>query len=547
MDFEKYLSIDSLETEDIQQAHAFLKETLQEEYESLDLREGTVWNDLHLYISALFHALNNKNIQMAMQSSSLLSIAQNPELADDEIVDRVLSNYLIQRDAGELSSGLVSIAVARDETSIIREGTEFSVGDLIFVTENTYVGVVTDAAVIRENERKLIEKIDGTFQFSIPVVAVEIGEQYNIGKGTPLLVSPAPSGLIQATAASDFSGGRISQTNRDLINRMQVGITSKVMSSRQQIRALIQTLFPQTLSLSVIGFGDSEMLRDRHNIFKISHGGKADIYVQTAQYPIQQELELTAVKIATNSDVWQVSITKDDAPAAYWVDYIRRTDQPGITGTLTISTQNRTIDVEDEEVYPEIENITEGAYTVYQNILITFRDPQTINIVPAGTETTYLVGVSSMPNITELQSLVNNRSLRNPHADYLIRAAIPFEVSVTLNVKYLSGSIIPSESVIKQAVVNQVNKKAFTGRELEASEIIYAVSQVIGSSAYVASPVELLGKLYSPTGSEYIYRTFSALEIPLIPAECISSRTAAFFTREANVSVNFEMVEGAVA
>jgi len=188
-------TINDLSPADIVQAEQFLTTWIQEEYPSMDLSEGRVLRDLLIRPAALFHVLNATDMDNLRRSMSLKAIEEDPTLADDDIVDGILSNYRVTRDAGAKSSGYVSIIISSLRTTTVPAGTVFTSGTLTFVTTSPYIGVTTSAAVVTAQEKLITARTDGTYVFTIPAEASAIGADYNIRMGTRFTVSPSPAGL----------------------------------------------------------------------------------------------------------------------------------------------------------------------------------------------------------------------------------------------------------------------------------------------------------------------------------------------------------------
>ena len=98
-------TINDLSEDLVQQNEAFLVQFLQDQYPSLDLTEGRVLRNLLIRPAAIFHTLNDTNIDQLRQSMSLQAIEANPAIATEEIVDAVLSNYRVGRDEGAPAAG----------------------------------------------------------------------------------------------------------------------------------------------------------------------------------------------------------------------------------------------------------------------------------------------------------------------------------------------------------------------------------------------------------------------------------------------------------
>lgn len=541
------LTIEDLDPTQVAQAEEVLIQFLRANYPSLDLSEGRVLRNLLIRPAATFHVLNRANIATLQQSQSMVTIAANPSLADPSYVDAVLSNYRIVRNTGAIATGLVTIVIQNLLTTSVAQGTLFSASGLIFSTAWAYVGVTSSDAVLNDQQRLITQRTDGLYVFTIPVQASQIGEAYNAKKNTRFTVDPSPAGMIDAYAAQDFTGGLNSQTNADMVAEFEKAISPQVFSGRIQISSLIQEKFPYTKAMSIIGFGDEEMLRDRHNIFEVSHGGKADLYVRSQTLPELHVLAKTATLISKADKKWQITLSRDDAPGFYTVESVLPTDADQTQDSLLISSESRGMDLTPENglFIPSVANVTEGAYSRYQTAVVQFIDPTLdYSLLTELTSTkVYNAYVLSMPNVKEMQYLASDRGYRNPQADYLVRAPIPAFVAVTLKVLYQTDGSLPDVAAIQQNVADRVNGVNFSLGQLPASLIYDAVHDIISKTqALVVSPIDILCRIHKPTGQVLQIRSGNGIDVPDLPDECVTSRTVIFYLQAENVDVEIEKV-----
>jgi len=535
-----------LDQEAVAQAEETLASWLQTEYPSMDLTQGRVLRDLLIRPAAIFHVMNQTDVNRLRQSMSLLAIEQDPTLADDTIVDGIMSNYGIARDPGSKAAGQAVIVIPNLLTTYVAPGTVFAYGSLNFVTAGPFVGVTTVDAVIDPAVQRLITlRRDRTYMFVVDVVAQGTGSEYWVRKDTAFdSVSPTPTGLVTAYAYADFSAGTDAQTNEDLVNEVKNGVAAKVFSGRAQIEALLLKTLPAIAAISIIGFGDAEMVRDRHNIFAISTGGKADLYVRTQAVPQTVRLVKTAVLVDLPTKTWQVTLARDDAPGFYDIDSILPTDAPEGTGSLEIGSETRGLDLSapNDEFVPDIDSLTEGGFSRYQTDVVRFVDPDTDGSVAAKD---YAVYVRYMPNLVALQDLAVSRDNRNPQADYLVRAPVPGFCTMNITVRHLPSVEAPDGDDIKLAVADRVNRLGFGLGKVSASVVFDAIYDIIGHgpSVMAVSPLDMFCRIVKPAGGVIDLRSANELVAPFLPAEGVTSRTVAFYLDPDDVDVVVEQVD----
>lgn len=537
------VKLSALDPAAVAQAEAFLATWLAEEFPDLDLAEGRVFRELLIRPAALFHVMNQTQMSLIQQSNSILAISKNPALSDPALVDAVLSNYRITRNPGAKSAGQVAIVLSAFIGASISQGTTFTSNGLVFKTASQFVGVTTQDAIQNPAiQRLIVKRNDGTFSFIVDVVADQVGIAYKLRRGTVFdAVSPTPFSFVSAIANQDFTGGVNAQTNSELVALFKQGISPAVYSGRSHIEAMLRAAYANITAVSIVGFGDAEMLRDRHNIFNVSQGGKADLYVRTQAYPNSINVNKKATLVDAASFTWQIALGKDDAPGFYAVEAVTAVGAAPDASSLPILSDSRGLDLTstDEEFVPDIVNMIEGGFSAYQTSVIQFTD--TANAGPGPTD--YTVRVLAMPGVKDLQSNSINRANRNPNADYLVRAPIPAFCSVSLTVEYVERFGTPNVDNIKANILNSVAALDFTLGRLPASLFYDAAVAETGATKSVAvSPVDLRCNILKPAGGAIYLRSPHEIVIPNLPAEGISSRTVAFLMSNLDVDVNLKKV-----
>lgn len=540
-------TINDLDPAVVAQNEAFLVTFLQEQYPSLDLSEGRVLRNLLIRPAAQFYSLNQLNITNLQDSMSIVAIEANPALADPALVDAVLSNYRITRFPGALSTGQITIVIANFITTPVQSGTIFTANGFTYQTTRSYVGVVDPAAVTSGQQFLIVQRPDGLFAFTIPVVATAVGTLYNARQGTRFTSAPVIAGVIDLFATADFFGGLDQETNQDLIDRFKLALSPAVFSGRANINSLLVSLFDGLQATSIIGFGDPEMLRDRHNLFNISTGGKADIYARTAMLPVGVQLTKVATLIDADKQTWQFGIGRDDAPGFYTIDSILPLNSTPDQGSFEIVSDVRGLDLTstDDAFVPQIANVVEGAYSRYQTAVVQFTDPNTdtTGLVAGTSQQSYQVTVRAMPNIADLQDIAVNRGRRNPQADYLVRAPVPAFSQVNLTVLYADPTPAPNIDTIKRAVVNRVSGLNFLMGQLPASVIYQAVQEAIaGTGTMVQAPIDIQVLIRKPSGDSIRARSADEIIIPDLPADDVTSRTTIFYMGVEDVGVTLRKI-----
>lgn len=537
----KVQSIDDLEQSLVEAAQAELSQLIQERHPEVELTRGVIHDIIAFFAGGVSGAVNQTEINRVLNSRSLLAITQDPELADDELVDHVLSNYMVTRKTGTRASGDITIVVTGDSTVVIPANALYRADGLDFRVDVPITARPSGTTTTNPNDCVLLARTDGYYEFSVPATAVVIGETGNIRAGTKFTPEPVPSRFITAYGASDFTGGTAEETNTELIQRMQTGIAAPVMSGRNNIVALIrsQAVFADSYNFSIVGFGDAEMSRDQHWIFPVSGGGRIDIYAQMAALPqsLTVRKQAVLVEIDSTSSIWQVGIGRDDAPGFYDVLTVRRDEDPLDVGGFAITAETRSYDLSADTWLPDIQNNTEAAYTRYQSSVIQFEDTLTpVAELTIGETRYYNLTILVQPNIRELQDFLASSDVRPLTSDVLVKSAVPCFLSLDFNIYKNSNESAPDTDAIRTAVAGYVNKLGFAGT-LYASSIHNIIHDYLTGSTAVGQ-IMLHGKIRRVDGSIAIIRDTHALQIPNSPSTLVTPKTVAFMLDPQDVGIS---------
>lgn len=524
-----------------QQREEILQEFIADAFPDVDVSPGGVLHGRVLLPEALLSAIAADNFIRLRQSQSIRLVEQNPEIAEPDIIDNILSNFLVSRQAGSTASGRIVIVLASKQTTVIASGTRFNSGELGFVTTRAFTGVIDAGLIQSDSDRLIQQRPDGTFSFVVDVVAEAVGDQSRLKADTPLELASPPSGFVKAFAEQDFTGGFAEQTNEDLIGQLALGVSTKVLGGRINIESLLRGNFPRIQHVSIVGLGDAEMTRDRNNIFAISHGSKSDTYLAPDIRPSVTVLTLEATQVDTDQKTMQINFGKSVLPGFYGVTKVLRQGDEAF-GTLEILSVARGIDATGTGFIPELPRAIDAAFSAFQTAELRFKDPA---ILVTETTRTYDVSILGMPDIADIQALVSDRGQHNPNADYLIKAAVPMITGVSIVINKLAAELSDQaeldelEAAIQVEVANRVNAIGFTLGRLPASLVTAAAASVLTGSASVRTPVELTATLIRPDGISQPFFSTDRIVVPSDPEDGVSQRTVVFFLDPNDVLVVF--------
>jgi hypothetical protein len=544
-------SLSELDTTRVSDLIDTFSQLVRERHPEVELSRG-VFHDLVIYFNSALNAAVQENIDRVMQSNSLLAITQNPALADPALVDKVLSNYNLTRDAGKIAVGDAVVVVNQNITTQINSAIRMAANGVTFFPTRTFTGLPVGQATSAEGDRTMVPVGDGTYAFKITVFATLAGAAGNIPRGTTITPDIAPSNVAAIFAAVDFTKGLDPATNAEYIAKLPEGLAAKTIGGRRSFTSFIRSQpdFQNILHMSVVGFGDAEQKRDQHSLFPVSGGGRVDIYAQT--HDIAQRIDhlLPAMYIgpaAPNDDtagtVWQVTLNKDTAPGFYYVSRIAKLNDPENTGYEIISTTPG-YNVAGADYIPDITTQEESEFTRYKTLTLQFIDVdvQRTGLVARQSTATYAVTTVGLPLIGALQDFVAGREVRCRMADVLIKAAVPCLTTISFKVRRAANELDPDFTAIKKAIVTAVAKIGFSG-QLSASVISSAAHQFLTGQQSISS-VDIFGRILRPDGKTVYLRDPARIEVPNDTEHMVSPKTVVFLVSENDIDITAEVISG---
>lgn len=531
----------------VAQADAELTTLLQEYNPDIELRAG-VFHDQLLHLKGILDAATQTNINRVRQSNSLQVVTEDPTLADTEIVDALLSNYNIVRNPGTQATGSVTIVISQLLATVIPAGSVYTINGLEFAPIETFAGRTSPSSVLTPNDILIIQTGPSEYAFSVPMTALVIGAASNVLRASQATPDTEPAMFVKAFAKSDFTGGTDADTNEQLISRLASGMAIEAWANRPSIEGLLrkQETFANIKNLSIVGFGDAEMLRDQHSIWPGSLGGRTDIYLRSQELYEHQVLVKTATLVAKVGPLgtWQVGIGLDDAPGFYLVDRVLlpSVDQSG--AGFAVTSDVRSLDLISPTLPPpDLVDLTEGVYSRYQAAVVQFDDTVTdATALPLLSTQDYNLVMRVMPLVGEAQDFLNERTQRPPAGDALVKAPVPCFTVVSFTVNYDASTATPSTTAIQNAVASAVNNMGFTGTM--ASSLISQTLHDLLTNLVSVTSISMSGTIRRPDATNVAVGPSSQqLLVPSDPANLVTGRTVAFFLRPNDVTATLNAVD----
>jgi len=539
-------SLQALDPTLVQQMLASTRTRLLEEHPSLDLKRG-VFHDTVVYYHAVMESMIRTNLERYLSARSLMEIEADPTLADGDVVDSVMSLYRVARREGSSAYGQVTVVISDSTTVTIQSGSVWVANGMEFTATQAFTAKVEEELIANDSDRLMTLLSDGNYAFQIDVVATEEGEESRLAKDTQIIPNAPPTNFLTSYVTEDFQGGTSEETNTELIQRLQAGLAAKTISNRVNMEAMLQEFdqFAGISGMSIVGYGDAEMLRDKHSVFPVSYGGRVDWYIRGQvslhHVSLQKEAVLIEKPSESTTGIWQISILRDDAPGFYEIRNIRLTgvDASNVSGGFGIINEQRGLDLSGSGFIPDIQTQEEGEYSRFQTSIVQFSDTETdVSEMSLGDKQLYDVEAVGTSLIGDIQDLVSGRDIRSHGADALIKAPIPCFVQINFTINKRTGDPDPDLDAVRQSIMSVVNRVGFIGR-LDASRIHDAVHGYL-TGAMSVTDMDLFGRIRRPDGSMLYLRDSESLVLTGEPENMVTTNTVQFFVEEGSIGITVE-------
>lgn len=567
--------LSTLDSAAIKASATLLQQLLSEQYPDRDLVPGSVLNQVLIQPNSVLDVMNRTDISTLQVSSSLQAASDNPDIADPDIVDALMSNYMISRTPAANAQGQLIIVLSNSVSFVLSAATTFTANGRTFNPTSDYSIYTNSSLATRTTDKVLTLRGDGNYWFSITVVENVAGGP-TVSQGVAFVALPEPPGYVESYAADNFQSGVVAESNADLLAKLDEGIAASAMADRVSIAALVKTQFPSITDTSIIGYGDSEMTRDSYNIFGMSHGGKYDIYARTAATPLT--FKYTVVVMQQSPVTSEFLIQPTLLPGFYRVQKITRVNDNGAVGYAYSEMGARGVYIPTGEATPVINRSSEAAFTKYQGVArvriddadtaktwttyinslsdtfsaLVYTSPSGESEILTGTEIKasaalgyrfYDVYLQYLPYIEDVQDYLVDRNRQQPGADIpLMKAPVPCFVAVDIIVGYSGNSGAPDTNAIKNAIVSAINTLPYSAPTLQASLVAEAVAAVLGTTGYVILPLTLRGALTLPDSTIVMLSSQTSLDIPNYYDLGVSRRTVSYLTTADDITLTLQAV-----
>lgn len=534
--------LDTIEQEQVDTEKAHLQALLADSAGDARLTRGAV-HDLVVRPLADAMAALRADAFAFRAGASLQLLAENPELATDEAVDVAAGNFRVSRSAGGAAAGTMALVVAELVPLTVPKGAVF-VGPAgqRFLSDEAYTAKTSEEAVVDQFDRLLRSRSGGGYVFTIQVTAEEAGAAGMARRGDEFTPEAGLPGVAQAYADEDFAGGLDPESNAELSAALQSGVSARTVSTQPGVEALLRSGegLADLDAVSLVGMNDAEQQR-YHAPVPVAHGGRLDVWVKSQALPQTVPVDVSARLVEKNGDgsgVWTFSLTRAQAAGVYRVlDVSRQQSGSSEDAVFDVDSYTLGVDFGEDDVQPDLVTGADAAFSRYQTMAVTFTDDaQDHTNLAVGDAADYSALTWGMPLVAECQDFLNGPDHLPATTDVLVRAAVPVELALTLQVSRRSGSQTVDEDEVATAVAARAQGLGFVGR-LTASELAAAAYDAL-PDGYVVDKVEIVGTAYRPDGTEVTTTSLEAVEVPDEPELMTTAKTAFFVLDAASVTVN---------
>lgn len=272
---------------DVADAQNFLEQFLSDENPDGNFGKGTALADLTVNALAAVYAYLTSENALVKNRLSLKTIRQGVVDADPQslldVTTALLSNWFITPKSGKLARGVVIGHSSQQVDMFIQPTHRFTrtPGAVFQVDSGGRVYYVSKADLLPVFDA---QNVVTEYQFRIPLVALAVGEAFNIDPGLFSDFDKFSPYVTHIENLEKFSGGRGAETTDELIDRSSTAVSVRNLINDRSITAVLGDVFGDTIdSVLVIGMADPEMQRDRLTgvapHLAIHLGGAADIYI----------------------------------------------------------------------------------------------------------------------------------------------------------------------------------------------------------------------------------------------------------------------------
>jgi hypothetical protein len=469
--------------------------------------------------------------QAAEAAVAALSPTADADTIDTAVRERFLAGFGLARKPAVAATGTAAVVTTDAGPHFVPAGTFLTAGDVTLATTDS----VSQTAVA-----------DGAaFRLSLAVAALEPGPAGNLPQGTPLDMPQPANGLVRAYLLEATTGGRDEETDAAMAERFRTAAAFPGWGCRAGIEAATRDALDTLTGVSVVGFGDPEMLRDRRGAAPFSRGGRCDLYVRGPGGVARKVLRKSATLVGRAGSVgtWQAAVDRDDLPGFYEVVGWLPAGAPASAAPTVPEVVTRGLDLSGEATPPDLASAAEAAYSRYATAVVQWADTGfDAGALTVGTDTRdYDLLLTGPVGVKAVQDYWADRARKPAAGDVVVRGAVPCFVQVSMSVTVILALGPTAAAVTRAAVAAAVNAHSFSG-ELSGPGILAAVHTALGAGLRNVKGFILSGRVLRPDGTTLGLFDAGGLTVPAEGGTGVGPGSVAFYCDPAEVNVGVTVV-----
>lgn len=281
-----YTTIQGLDVtqDELLKAELVAEKILEARFPDLDLRQGTGLRDLVIRPSATLLALVEKAVAYYFAQNTLPGVTDE---SPTEIVDKILSNWFVERKSGKKS--VISARLFFAQQKNVTVGSE-----VFFSTDNKKRFYPVSTYSFSPSELSY-ESFSAEYFVDIDLVADREGAEYDLTSGSLLYFSNFDPYFLRGEINYLKEKATVTETNTQFISRTRTAVSTRNLINVPSIEARLKEDFDYITHVTSVGMGDPDMYRDQVEVMTpqlldpvmIHIGGKTDVY---AKVPLETQI-----------------------------------------------------------------------------------------------------------------------------------------------------------------------------------------------------------------------------------------------------------------
>lgn len=279
----------TVSAQDVADAEDFLVEFVSDNIPNGDYSDGSLIRDMAIKAVSFIVAYLKKTDEQIRVRQSLKTIDEvdtsDDEEAANDAADALVANWFASRNQGQFARVTAyGFATERIDITIGAEILFYKTAGLPFVLDN-------QGADLHVPSEDLVAQFDSSgvvmsYVFRIPLVSQLTGVAYNTNPGRFVSFDSFSPYVTHVETLEKTTQGEDIENTTALIERSRTLITVRNLINARSCDAVLRDEFEAVRSLTVIGMGDNEMVRDRvveaATGLTLHTGGHQDVFIDSS-------------------------------------------------------------------------------------------------------------------------------------------------------------------------------------------------------------------------------------------------------------------------